>query len=95
MKYTINNKNAGLEDNQINIDEFSITYTQPADCNDDRDNIQAITISAVNNGMGGDGWYYNIEIKEGHWSIGSSNELVKLIEDFNKRFNLETSYEEP
>lgn len=92
MKGTISNK-CKYEDNAIDIENFSIEYTQGADCNDDKDNIQAIKISAKNNGCGPDGWYYNIEIPEGHWSINGINDLENLIKDFESRFNLVTDYD--
>ena len=77
------------DDNSVNIGAFSITYEQNADCNSKQDDIQTLTITARNNGLGEDGWYCDIKINV-HWSTDDPKQLTYLINDFWKRFNYNT-----
>lgn len=74
-----------FEDELIGIDDVSITYLQNADCSgeDDKEDVQSITISTRNNGCA-----RFINIKTESWSIENIDELVKLLEDFKKRAEL-------
>lgn len=74
-----------FKDEFVGIDDVSITYLQNSDCSgeDDKENVQSITISTRNNGM-----TRFINIKTDSWSISDTDELVKLIEDFKKRAEL-------
>ena len=80
------------EQSAVGIEQMSITYTQPADCCSDSDDIQNITITtqcsdAVSEGE--QGYYFDISIPSGHhWSVEDGNELLGLIEDFKKRLYL-------
>ena len=80
MIYAIDDKEFDYKNNQIAIDDVSITYVQSADCTEDRDEVQTLTISSRNNGVA-----RFINIKTENWSIDSASELVEIIEDFKKR----------
>lgn len=72
-----------FEDGHIGIDDVSITYLQNSDCTEEDENVQSITISTRNNGVG-----RFINIKTENWSFDDVDELIKLIEDFKKRAGL-------
>ena len=70
------------EDNEILLDEISITYVQDNDCTESRDGEpQSITLSTRD---GGGGKF--LHIKTTGWSVSDSDDLVKLINDFTKRY---------
>ena len=76
----------------IGIDEMSITYTQPADTCDSPDEIQTITITTQCGARCGieeaekqEGFYFDVTIPEGHWSVNDCETFKALIEDFKKR----------
>ena len=72
-----------FEDGHIGIDDISITYLQNGDCTEGDENVQSITISTRNNGVG-----RFVNIKTENWSINDVDELAKLIKDFKKRAGL-------
>ena len=72
-----------FEDGHIGIDDVSITYLQNSDCTEEDENVQSITISTRNNGIG-----RFINIKTENWSFDDINELEELIKDFKKRAEL-------
>lgn len=76
-----------IEENAVEINEFSITYTQNADTNSGRDEVQSITVFAENNGMGEDGWYLSFKTNT-KWSVSNPNEIKELLDDFLSRMNL-------
>jgi len=70
-------------DGSIFIDDANITYAQTGDCvNNDP---QAITISAINNGVAR---FLNIKTEENGWSFNDIEDLEKLIDDFKNRVKL-------
>ena len=70
------------DDDNIFIDDASITYCQSSDCSgeDGEESVQQITITTRNNGCA-----RFINIKTDSWSISDISELKKIIEDFEKR----------
>lgn len=74
-----------FEDELVGIDDVSVTYLQNSDCSgeDDKEDVQSITISTRNNGTA-----RFINIKTDSWSINDVDELAKLIKDFKKRAGL-------
>lgn len=72
------------EDGQIAVDDVQITYVQKGDCTESDDDVQSITLSARNNGVG-----RFVNIKTENWSIEDGEELLKLINDFTKRAGIE------
>ena len=72
-----------FEDGHIGIDDVSVTYLQNSDCTEEDENVQSITISTRNNGIG-----RFINIKTENWSFDKVDELVEIIEDFEKRAGL-------
>ena len=78
--------------NAVGIDSMSITYTQPADTCSSSDEIQTITITTqcgyscgIEEAEKQEGFYFDITIPEGHWSVDDGDSLKALIEDFKKR----------
>lgn len=71
-------------DDTVCIDECSIEYVQSNDCTEE-DGAQALTISCRNNGVDR---FINIKTGQEGWSINSTDDLVKLIEDFKKRVSM-------
>jgi len=80
----------------VGIESISVTYIQPADTCSDRDDVQTLKITAQTGcaydketfDQGNEGYYFNIEIPEGHWSVDSSEQLAALIDDFKQRIYL-------
>ena len=79
----------------IGIEQMSITYTQPADTCSSSDDIQMLTITTQSADSCGieeakkkEGFYFDISIPEGHWSVEDGDSLKALIEDFKKRLYL-------
>lgn len=70
-------------DNEVAVDDVIVTYCQTNDCTESRNDVQTITLSARNNGVG-----RFVNIKTESWSIDEIEDLVKLIKDFKKRANL-------
>ena len=70
------------EDDNVFVDDVTITYCQSADCSGDdgEETVQVITVSSRNNGVA-----RFINIKTDSWSISDISELQGLIEDFKKR----------
>ena len=71
------------EDEEVLVDDVSITYLQNGDCTEEDNNVQSITISTRNNGCD-----RFISIKSEGWSISNENELVNLFKDFKNRAGL-------
>ena len=70
---------------QILLDSITCTYIQEADCTEDRDESQEITISSRD---GGGGKFINFSTKS--WSITGDDfekELIPLFQDFKKRMS--------
>ncbi len=77
------------EDGEIGIHKMSITYTQNADTNSERDEQQYLTIETDDVPDGSDfPYFFNIKINGDHWSIDEPSELSDLVEDFIKRLKL-------
>ena len=72
-----------FENGHIGIDNMSITYLQNSDCTEEDENVQSITISTRNNGIG-----RFINIKTENWSFDDVNEIINLVKDFKKRAEL-------
>lgn len=80
----------------VGIESISVTYIQPADTCSDRDDVQTLKITAQTGcaydkelfDQGKEGYYFDIEIPEGHWSVDSGEQLTALIDDFKQRIYL-------
>ena len=73
------------EDEEVLLEEISMTYYQNPDCTEDRDGDgQTIVITTRD---GGGGKFLNI--KTTGWSISDEKELDLLIKDFRKRAGIE------
>ena len=69
------------------VEDISVTYNQNDDCCGDNDEVQAITLTSVNNGIAP---FIRISIPTdgpGYWSISDINDLKLIVEDFEKRIN--------
>ena len=72
---------------QVLLEEITCKYLQPADCTEDRDEVQTITISSRD---GGGGKFINFKTES--WSITGDDfkkELIPLFEDFKSRMKNE------
>jgi len=68
-------------DDEVLLDEISMTYYQNPDCTEDRDGDgQTITLSTRD---GGGGKF--IHIKTTGWSISDEKDLDELVKDFRNR----------
>ena len=69
------------KDEEVLLDEITMTYYQEPDCTEDRDGDgQTITLSTRD---GGGGKF--IHIKTDGWSISDEKEIDELIKDFKER----------
>ena len=93
VNYTDELQNA-ITDNEnfVGIEEMSITYTQPADTNSLSDEIQYIKLTSrtayavgMKDALNKEGFYIDIEIPEGHWSIDGIENLEAIVKDFEER----------
>ena len=76
---------ASFSDDEVYYDEMTMKYVQNADCTEDRDEmVQEIEISCRNNGTA-----RFVHFKTDGWSIDDPYDLVKIIQDFCKRANIE------
>lgn len=76
-------ENFHFEDNEVGIDDVSITYLQGSDCTENEDETQSITISCRNNGVA-----RFLNIKTENWSLENAEEMLALLKDFEKRVGL-------
>ena len=70
------------EDDNVFVDDVTITYCQSTDCSGDdgEETVQEITVSSRNNGCA-----RFINLKTDSWSISDIEDLMEIIEDFKKR----------
>ena len=80
MIHAIDSKEFNYKPQQIGIDDVSIQYVQAGDCTESEDNVQTITISSRNNGVG-----RFLNIKTDGWSFDNIDELTEIINDFKQR----------
>ena len=76
-------ENFHFEDNEVGIDDVSITYLQGSDCTENEDETQSITISCRNNGVA-----RFLNIKTENWSLENTEEMLAILKDFEKRAGL-------
>lgn len=72
---------------QVLLEEITCKYLQPADCTEDKDEVQTLTISSRD---GGGGKFINFKTES--WSITGDDfkkELIPLFEDFKSRMKNE------
>lgn len=72
---------------QVLLEEITCKYLQPADCTEDKDEVQTLTISSRD---GGGGKFINFKTES--WSITGDDfkkELIPLFEDFKSRMENE------
>lgn len=80
-------------ENAVGIESMSITYIQPADTCCSKEEVQVIKLTTQcgccydkkEYDEGKEGFYIDIEIPEGHWSIDSADQIVEIINDFKER----------
>lgn len=80
MIHAIDSEEFNYKSQQIGIDDVSIQYVQTGDCTEDEDNVQTITISSRNSGVG-----RFLNIKTDGWSFDNIDELTEIINDFKQR----------
>lgn len=71
------------DDDQVLLDEATMTYVQNPDCTEDREgDWQRITLSIRDNGVA-----KFLNMNANNWSFDNTNDIVQIIEDFKKRIN--------
>ena len=78
-------------DEQVMLEEMSCRYYQNPDCCSGEDDFQEITITTKD---GGGGKFFNLKTNEEGWSFSEIDEIVKVIEDFIIRLNINTNKNE-
>ncbi|MEE3343920.1 MAG: hypothetical protein VZS44_07520 [Bacilli bacterium] len=74
-------------DNQVLLDEATISYVQNPDCTEDRDgDWQKLTLSIRDNGMD-----KFLNIKTDNWSFDNAEMISVIIDDFCKRIGYENT----
>lgn len=68
----------------VGIFKVSVTYTQQADCNSDKDEDQYLTISTQDS-PGSQPYYF--ELRTDKWSFDDAEELNQILNDFIKRLD--------
>lgn len=78
------------EDDVVVVDEVSVTYTQKPDCTEDGGGEwQELKVTSRNNGVGR---FMNISTQ--NWSVGDTEEIRKVLEDFCHRAGIEKEKED-
>ncbi len=75
--------NCDYKDDEIYIDESSITYVQNGDCSSS--DIQSITLATDNNGIARYIWF-----KTDRWAVSDIDDLIKILKDFQARVGMGT-----
>ena len=75
--------NCDYKDDEVYIDESSITYVQNGDCSSA--DVQSITLSTDNNGSSRYIWF-----KTDRWAISDIDDLIKILKDFQVRVGMGT-----
>ena len=75
--------NCDYKDDEIYIDESSITYVQNGDCSSA--DVQSITLSTDNNGSSRYIWF-----RTDRWAISDIDDLIKILKDFQVRVGMGT-----
>ena len=74
------------KENQIWINEVSVSYYQNGDCTESEGDCQRLIVTSRNNGMAR---FINIKTDENGWSVDSSDGIKMVLEDFCKRAGIE------
>lgn len=69
------------KEDEILLDEITVTYYQNSDCTESKEEGQTITLSTRD---GGGGKF--IHVKTNGWSISDENELSELIKNFRSKY---------
>ena len=73
------------DDNQVLLDEATITYVQNPDCTEDRDgDWQELTLSIRDNGCD-----KFLNLNTSNWSFDNTECLAAIVNDFKSRINYE------
>lgn len=76
------------KDEEVVIDDVSITYSQTADCVSNSEDVQSLEISTANNGTA-----RFLVFKTERWAINGIEDLQEIIKDFNTRAGIENKKE--
>lgn len=75
-----------FKDNEIYINEVSISYYQNNDCTESEEEVQKMVVSCRNNGMAR---FVNIKTDENGWSIDSVDNIKLIVDDFCRRAEID------
>ena len=76
-------------ENEIYVNDVSVTYCQDSDCTEDSYDVQTMVISSRNNGMN-----RFINMKTDNWSIDGVEEIEKILNDFCQRAGIKREEDE-
>ena len=69
----------------VEVSKIIIDYTQPGDCEEDRENYQTLRLESVYNGSAP---FIRMSLVDcNHFSIDGIDDLKKIIEDFKEKMN--------
>lgn len=71
-----------LKEGSITLEEVKITYNQDADCMQDNDDCQVLTLEAVD---GGGGMFYRITTNQKGWSFDKIDSLIEVLKTLKIR----------
>ena len=78
------------KDDEVLIDEISMTYVQNPDCTEDRDDDwQKFILTTRDNGVA-----KFLNLKAENWSFDDTEDIVAVIEDFKKRIGYDKTEKE-
>lgn len=70
---------------EVEVSKIIIDYTQPGDCEEDREKYQTLRLESVNNGVAP---FIRISLVDcDHFSISGIEDLQKIVKDFEEKMN--------
>ena len=83
---------ANFKEDSITLDEVKVSYSQDADCMQDNDDCQVLTLEAVD---GGGGMFYRMTTNQKGWSFDKIDSLIEVLKNFKDKVNSGISGELP
>ena len=81
-----------FKEGSITLEEVKVTYTQDADCTQDNEDYQVLTLEAVD---GGGGMFYRMTTNQKGWSFDKIDSLIEVLKNFKEKVNYGISGEVP
>lgn len=81
-----------FKEDSITLDEVKVTYSQDADCTQDNDDCQVLTLETAD---GGGGMFYRMTTNHKGWSFDKIDSLIEVLKNFKDKVNSGISGELP